>query len=84
MSQFVADWIKGERDNHSRLLYQLKRELAEMRRDTAASKPNFPAERSRIDKSDRPSFSDRPSTDERSGERLVVRTPMPTRQVMYR
>ncbi len=84
MSQFVADWIKVERDNHSRLLYQLKRELAEMRRDTAASKPDFPAERPRTNPIDRPALSDRPSTDNRSGERPVVRTPISARQVMYR
>ncbi len=32
MTPFELEWLRGEKEQHSRLLYQLKRELAEQRK----------------------------------------------------
>ncbi len=31
MTAFELEWLRGEKEQHARLLYQLKRELAEQR-----------------------------------------------------
>ncbi|UBF30757.1 hypothetical protein K9N68_39875 (plasmid) [Kovacikia minuta CCNUW1] len=79
--RFVTDWLNQERDNHARLLSQLKRELAEARRETrdrsnpASSGQPLPQAGAPVDNS--------PSDMTRS-ERVAGQSPILKRQIRYR